>query len=168
MAAKSKTASDNKAIITSEDFKKLRVNSTPIESLKINPENCRLHSEEQIAKLAECIRQFGFNSPILTDRRLTVSAGHARLRAAKFLGMSHVPTICLDHLSESQIKAFAIADNRLSELSQWDEQMLGKQFKSLSVLNLDFSLETSGFKTAEIDAYIEGATPGGRGRKRSR
>jgi DNA modification methylase len=85
-----------------------------------------------------------------------VVAGHGRLLAARKLGWKTVPVIKLNHLSESQYKAFLIADNRLTENSSWDERLLGEQLKVLSELELDFDLEVIGFETAEIDVLIDG------------
>jgi ParB-like chromosome segregation protein Spo0J len=89
---------------------------------------------------------------------LRVIAGHGRVLAARQLGLERVPTIRLEHLSEEQAKGFAIADNRLTENSVWDERLLGEQLKELSLLNLDFSLEATGFEMGEIDLKIEGLT----------
>ena len=83
-------------------------------------------------------------------------AGHGRVLAALLLGWTEVPTICLDHLSEAQARAFMIADNRLAENSTWDDRLLAEQLKGLSELELDFSLEATGFEMGEIDLRIEG------------
>jgi hypothetical protein len=94
--------------------------------------------------------------PVLTDARGKVIAGHGRVLAARLLGWSEVPTICLDHLSEVQARAFMIADNRLAENSTWDDRLLAEQLKGLSELELDFSLDVTGFEMGEIDLRIEG------------
>ena len=96
--------------------------------------------------------------PVLVDRNGNVIAGHGRIMAAELLGLSEVPTICVEHLSEAQIKAFMIADNRLSENSAWDDRLLAEQLQELSVLDLDFNIEVTGFDMSEIDIYIEGLT----------
>lgn len=93
--------------------------------------------------------------PAIVDRDLNVIAGHGRILACKPIGVTEVPTISLDHLSESQAKAFTIADNRLSETSTWDERLLGEQLKELSLQELDFSIEATGFEIGEIDLRIE-------------
>jgi hypothetical protein len=74
--------------------------------------------------------------------------------------MKEVPTIRLDHLSPQQVRAFMIADNKLSENSRWDDALLAEQLKNLSEAELDFSVETIGFDMGEIDAILEGAAPG--------
>jgi ParB-like chromosome segregation protein Spo0J len=80
--------------------------------------------------------------------------------ACQQLGWSEVPTIALEHLSEAQAKVFAIADNRLTENSQWDERLLAEQFQELSLLELDFNLDVTGFDMGEIDLKIESLAPG--------
>src|ERR1700693_3696322 len=126
----------------------------PIDLLKPDPGNSRKHSKKQIGQIARSIRTFGFNVPILVDADLRVIAGHGRLLAARQLGLLTVPTISLEHLSPEQAKAFAIADNRLSEIATWDERLLGQQLRELAVLNLD--LEAIGFDIPDIDLLIEG------------
>jgi ParB-like chromosome segregation protein Spo0J len=127
--------------------------------LKPAPRNPRAHSPTQVRQIARSIESFGFNVPVLVDGQLRVIAGHGRVMACQLLGWTEVPTICLDHLSEAQAKAFMIADNRLTENSVWDDRLLAEQLKELSILDLDFSLETTGFEMGEIDLRIEGLTP---------
>jgi DNA modification methylase len=125
-----------------------------IEELKPDPTNPRLHSKKQIRQIANSIAAFGFNVPILIDREGKVRAGHGRLLACGELGITEVPTLCLDHLSPGQARAFMIADNRLTEIGAWDERLLAQQLKDLSLLSLDFNIEVTGFETAEIDLRI--------------
>lgn len=134
----------------------LAVSYRPLSELTPDPKNARQHSKVQIKKLARSIGQFGFVMPILVDRNGGVIAGHARLLAAKQLGMATVPTIALAHLSDAQIAVYKIADNRLSELSTWDDKLLAESLQDLTLLNLDFSLELTGFDMGEIDLRIEG------------
>ena len=128
--------------------------SRPIDQLKPDPNNPRRHSKKQIRQIAESIKAFGFIVPILIDRDGNVIAGHGRLLAARELGMTEVPTLCLDHLTPAQLHAFRIADNRLSEIATWDDRLLAKELKDLSLLGLDFSLEVTGFDMGEIDLRI--------------
>ena len=137
---------------------RLVVSHCPIAQLILDPCNPRLHSPRQISQIARSIEAFGFNVPILVDAKQKVIAGHGRLLAVRKLGWPEVPTICLDHLTADQARAFMIADNRLTENSQWDDKLLAEQLKDLSVLDLDFSLETTGFEMGEIDLRIEGLT----------
>jgi ParB-like chromosome segregation protein Spo0J len=110
--------------------------------------------QEAIRQIANSIETFGFNVPVLVDAELNVIAGHGRLLACRELGWSEVPTLCLDHLTPAQARAFAIADNRLTEIATWDDRLLAEQLKDLSLLGLDFSLEVTGFEVAEIDLRI--------------
>jgi len=108
-----------------------------------------------VRQITDSIRIFGFNVPILIDREGRVIAGHGRLLAASELGMTAVPTLCLEHLSQGQARAFMIADNRLTEIATWDDQLLAEQLKDLSLQGLDFSLEITGFEMGEIDLRID-------------
>jgi DNA modification methylase len=126
-----------------------------IAQLKPDPANPHKHSDRQLKALAKSIKAFGFVVPVAIDSTNQLVAGHARLEAAKKLGMTEVPVISLEHLSPDQIKAFMIADNRLSELATWDDKLLGQQLQSLTLLDLDFDLEATGFTIGEIDLRIE-------------
>jgi DNA modification methylase len=134
--------------------KPLKVIYRAIEELNRDPANPRLHSKKQIRQIAESIKIFGFNVPILVDRHGNVICGHGRLLAARELGWTEVPTLCLEHLSPAQARAFMITDNRLTEIATWDDRLLAQQLKDLSLLGLDFSLEVTGFEMGEIDLRI--------------
>jgi DNA modification methylase len=125
-----------------------------IDQLKPDPANPRRHSKKQIRQIADSIKAFGFNVPILIDRDGKIVGGHGRWLACHLLGITEVPTLCLDHLTPAQARAFMIADNRLTEIATWDDRLLAQQFKVLSVLGLDFSLELTGFEMGEIDLRI--------------
>src|SRR5690348_3422639 len=125
-----------------------------ITELKLDPRNPRLHSERQIKQIARSIKAFGFNVPVLVDSNWRVIAGHGRIRAAQTLSCTEVPTIKLDHLTEAQAHAFTIADNRLTEIAVWDDRLLAEQLQQLSMLELDFSLEATGFEMGESDLRI--------------
>jgi ParB-like chromosome segregation protein Spo0J len=101
--------------------------------------------------IAESIRTFGFVAPILVDRDGNVIAGHGRLAACRTLGITELPTLCLDHLTPRQARAFMIADNRLAEIAIWDDRLLAEQPKELALIGLDFNIEVIGF---EIDLRI--------------
>jgi DNA modification methylase len=131
----------------------------PIDRVILDPGNPRKHSKKQIGQIARSLKEFGFNVPILVDADLRVVAGHGRLLAARQLGLQRVPTIALEHLNPEQAKAFAIADNRLGELSTWDDRLLGERLSELSKLELDFSLDVTGFEIPKIELLIEGAPP---------
>src|SRR5439155_9082286 len=132
-----------------------------IDTLQPDPANPRQHSKKQIGQIAESIKVFGFIVPILIDRNGKIIAGHGRALAARALGMTEVPTVCLDHLTSAEAGAFMIADNKLTVNATWDDRLLAQQLKDLSLLGLDFSLEITGFETGEIDLLIDalGGTP---------
>lgn len=124
----------------------------PTQSLQAATRNPRTHTPKQIRKIADSIVEFGFTNPLLIDANGTVIAGHARLEAAKRLGLPEVPTISLEHLSEAQRRAYVIADNRLAEQAGWDDELLALELGELTSLNFD--VELTGFDTAEIDRLL--------------
>jgi ParB-like chromosome segregation protein Spo0J len=136
------------------------------EALRPDPANPRSHSPKQIRQLARSIGAFGFNVPILVDRTLRILAGHGRLLAAQDLGWREVPTIMLDHLSETEARGFMIADNRLAEGAAWNNTLLSEQLREISLDAPDFAIETTGFELSEIELLTGGSTSGGRKRSR--
>jgi ParB-like nuclease domain len=134
---------------------RLAVEYLPISALRPWPSNARTHSKKQIHQIANSIREFGFTNPVLIDSEKVLVAGHGRVEAAKLLGMSTVPTICLDHLNSQQKRALIIADNRLALNAGWDPDILKIEFQHLSVDDLEFDLEITGFDSAEIDLILE-------------
>ena len=125
-----------------------------IAELKPDPANPRRHTKKQIRQIADSIKTFGFNVPILVDRDGKIIAGHGRYDAACLIGMTDVPALCLDHLRPAQARAFMIADNRLADSSAWDDRRLAEQLRDLSLLGLDFEIEVTGFEIGEIDLRI--------------
>jgi DNA modification methylase len=125
-----------------------------IDELKPDPANPRRHAKKQVRQIAHSITEFGFNVPVLIDRENNVIGGHGRLLACRELGGSEVPTLRLDHLTPAQVRAFRIADNRLTEISTWDDRLLAEELKELSLLGLDFDIEVTGFEMGEIDLRI--------------
>ncbi|QWE17158.1 DNA methyltransferase [Polynucleobacter sp. AP-Nino-20-G2] len=119
-----------------------------------DPRNARVHSKHQIRQIARSIQSFGFNVPVLIDGANQILAGHGRVEAAKSLGLTQIPVITLDHLTTEEARAFAIADNRLTENATWNEALLGEIFSELNNLDLSFSLEDTGFSMSEIDLRI--------------
>ena len=112
--------------------------------------NSRTHSDEQVAQLAASIKEFGWTNPILVDGSNGIIAGHGRLMAARKLGYKEVPTIELADLTETQKKAYIIADNRLALNAGWDNDMLKIEFDQLA--ELGFDMELTGFSLDEIEA----------------
>src|SRR5712692_1967027 len=110
--------------------------------------NPRTHSSEQVAQIAASIREFGFVNPVLVAPNGGIIVGEGRLRAARTLGMREVPVIVLEHLSEVQRRALAIADNQLALNAGWDEQRLREQLAALR--DEDFNLDLLGFDDQEL------------------
>ena len=125
-----------------------------LDALTPYDKNARLHTRSQIEKIAKSIAAFGFNNPILIDSDQGIIAGHGRLEAAKFLGLESVPVIRLDHLSDKERRAYILADNRLADLSQWDEELLGQEVAALQEAALD--LDAMGWTEDELEALVAG------------
>jgi DNA modification methylase len=114
--------------------------------------NSRTHSDAQVAQIASSIKEFGFTNPVLIDGGGGIIAGHGRVLAARKLGMSEVPCIRLEHLTDAQKRAYVIADNRLALNSGWDTEMLKVEFADLQ--ELGFDLELTGFDLDEIKELL--------------
>lgn len=112
--------------------------------------NARVHSAEQIARIATSITSFGFTNPILIDGGKGVIAGHGRLRAALYLGMETVPVIDLAHLTDAQRRAYILADNKLALDAGWDNELLKLELGRLELEAFDLNL--TGFDALEIEA----------------
>jgi len=102
--------------------------------------NARIHSKSQISQIAASIKEFGFNNPILCDGSKGIIAGHGRLLAAQKLGLEKLPVIELCHLSETQKKAFLLAENKLTDNGGWDKDVIQAELEALSIENFDISL----------------------------
>jgi DNA modification methylase len=140
----------------------LQVVRWPVERLIPYARNARTHSDEQVAQIAASIAEFGWTNPIVAGSDGIVIAGHARLQAARKLGMTDVPVIILDHLSETQRRALVLADNRLALNAGWDEEMLRVELTALE--EEGFNLDVVGFTDAELEdllSEVGTAAPGG-------
>lgn len=115
--------------------------------------NARTHSKEQITKLRSSLREFGFVSPVIIDREYNVLAGHGRIAAAKEEGITEVPCVFVEHLTEAQKKAYILCDNRSSLDAGWDEELLAVEMESLQ--EMGFDLELTGFDEKEIASLFE-------------
>lgn len=123
--------------------------------LRPHPRNARIHSERQIEQIAASIKSFNFNSPVIIDDTGQILAGHGRVLAAIKLGLQQVPCVSLRHLTETQRRAFILADNRLGELSEWNEDILALELEELSVVDEPFEITDTGFEMPRIDVLIE-------------
>jgi len=136
-----------------------RIELWPIDKLVPYSKNPRTHSEAQVAQIAASIAEFGFNCPILVDSKAGIVAGHGRLLAARKLGLAEVPVIVLDHLTETQKRAYLIADNKLTLLGGWDEDLLAQEFAALETDGFDLGL--TGFNEQELAELLRGDDEGG-------
>ncbi len=126
-----------------------------IGSLAVKARNVRKHSRDQLRRLEASIGTYGFLVPVLIDESKNVVLGHARLAAARQLGMTEVPTLTVSGLSPTQLRTFAIAENRLSELAEWDYDTLRLEFAELLEMQVD--IEETAFSTGEVDVLLDGA-----------
>ena len=131
----------------------MKITQKKVESLIPYINNSRTHSDEQVAQIAASIKEFGWTNPILVDGDNSIIAGHGRLLAARKLGYKEVPTIELADLTETQKKAYIIADNRLALNAGWDNEMLTIELNDL--LADGFALEILGFDPKELSALLE-------------
>lgn len=130
-----------------------QIEQWPITQLTPDARNARVHSEGQIAQIAASIVEFGFINPCLIGNDGTLIAGHGRLAAAQTLGLTQIPVIVLDHLSDTQRRALLLADNRLAELASWDEAILRAQLDALQ--QEGFDLDLTGFDLEALTALLD-------------
>lgn len=128
--------------------------------LKPHERNARKHTPKQLKQIEASIRRFGFLNPVLIDEADHIIAGHGRVAAAKAMGLTTVPVIRIEGMSEAERRAYIIADNRLAELAGWDEELLKLELGSILELEPGFDLEITGFDGGELEALIEAATRG--------
>lgn len=125
-----------------------------IQCLVPHDRNARTHSKSQIDLIARSITKYGFVSPVLIDTNNRIIAGHGRVEAARKLGMTSVPVALVEGLSEAELKAYVIADNRTAELAGWDKSLLSLELAAISELESDFDLSLTGFDGAELEALL--------------
>ena len=126
-----------------------------ISSLRPYARNARTHSKKQIKQIAASIMRFGFTNPVLVSDDGEIIAGHGRVEAAKSLGWKSVPVIALSHLSETERRAYVLADNKLALNAGWDREILAIELQAL--IELEFDVELTGFSLAEIDLVLDEA-----------
>ncbi len=131
----------------------LKIKYIPTADLIPYVNNSRTHSDDQVTQIAASIKEFGFTNPLLLDEGNRVIAGHGRLMAAKKIGLDTVPAIVLKDLTETQKKAYVIADNKLALNAGWDEQLLSLEIEQLK--ELDFDIELLGFDVDELALLLE-------------
>src|SRR5574344_1931493 len=138
--------------------------TTKLEMVKVSElipyvNNARTHSQEQVNKLRSSLREFGFVNPVIIDADKNVIAGHGRLMAAKEEGITEVPCVLVDYLTEAQKKAYILADNRYAQDAGWDEELLRLEIESLE--GMDFDVSLTGFDDQEIaDLFADDESTG--------
>ena len=132
--------------------KQIQIEHLPIDSLIPYARNSRTHSSAQVAQIAASIKEVGFTKPVLSDETGGISAGHGRVMAARKLDLETVPCIRLGYLSETQKRAYVIADNKLALNAGWDETMLGLEVTELQ--NQGFDLSLTGFTDTELEELL--------------
>jgi DNA modification methylase len=143
--------------MTNTSLSELAIAYRSIDTLSANPHNARTHSKRQIRQIADSLKAFGFNNPVLIDSQSNIVAGHGRVEAAKLLGLALVPTIRLENLSADQIRAYVVADNRLAENAGWDKSILAIELQHLLTVESDFEVTVTGFEIPEIDLILQEA-----------
>ena len=133
---------------------RLKITHQSPAALRPRAANPRTHSKKQIRQIADSIERFGFTNPILVDDAGGIVAGHGRIEAAKLLGIETVPTIRLEDLTDAEISAYVIADNKIAENAGWDRELLAIELQGLLELDLDFDVTITGFEMPEIDILI--------------
>jgi len=134
-----------------------QVEKITIEKLIPYARNARTHDDAQVSQIAASIKEFGFNNPILIADDYSIIAGHGRLAAARKLGLAEVPVIRLSHLSDTQRKAYVLADNRLALNAGWDNDLLKLELEELKSVDVD--LEMLGFSKDELDGLLNALEP---------
>ena len=122
----------------------VEVQEVAVAVLKPYERNAKIHSGEQVQKIAESIKEFGFLSPCLIDREKNIIAGHGRVEAAKLLGMETVPCVFIEGLSDEQRRAYILADNKLTEMGEWDMDLVMSELTDLNAAGFD--IEVTGFE----------------------
>jgi ParB-like chromosome segregation protein Spo0J len=135
----------------------MKIEQLPTDTLIPYARNTRTHSEAQVAQIAGSIREFGFTNPVLIDGENGIIAGHGRVLAAQKLALGKVPCIRLSYLTDTQRRAYIIADNKLALNAGWDEELLGLELADLR--EDGFDLELTGFDGASIEVFLNPPEP---------
>ena len=132
-----------------------RIELLPVGQLTPYRNNARIHSKKQIRSIADSIERFGFVNPVLIDDASQIIAGHGRVEAAKLLGLAAVPALRISHLSQTEKRAYILADNRHAEKAGWDREILAIELQAL--VDLGFEVELTGFATPDVDIVLDDA-----------
>lgn len=133
----------------------LAVSYRPVASLVPDPRNARTHPRRQIEQIVASIRNFGFTNPVLTEPSGKIIAGHGRLLAARQLGLAEIPVIEIAGLSDAQVRALRLADNKIALNAGWDVEILKLELADLALPEFDMDLSLTGFSSGEIDVILK-------------
>lgn len=128
-----------------------KIEMLPVSTLVPYARNARTHSPDQVAQIADSMREFGFTNPVLIDGEGGIVAGHGRVLAARSIGVASVPCLRVDWLTEAQKKAYILADNRLAMNAGWDNAILSEELRDMQADG--FHLDLLGFSNDELDAF---------------
>lgn len=138
-------------------MEQLEIIYKPIKQLKPYKKNAKKHTKEQVEKIANSIKEFGFTQPVIVDKDNCVVAGHGRILGAKKAGIKEVPTVALENLTEEQIKAYRLVDNKLNE-SEWDEGLLKDSLEEIFEMDMEmfgFSMDVLEDETIEVEPEVK-------------
>jgi len=140
---------------TAEDLP-WKVEMASLRQLKPSPRNARTHSKAQVQQIANSMKRFGLTNPIIADDAGEIIAGHGRLEAAKLIGLNYFPVVRIKHLSESELRAYRLADNKVAQNAGWDREILAVELSELHIVlpELDLDLSITGFEPGEIDTLM--------------
>lgn len=129
----------------------IKITYKNIKELKPYKKNAKKHPKQQVEQIANSIKEFGFTQPVIIDSNNCVVAGHGRILGAKKAGLKEVPTVCLEELTEEQIKAYRLVDNKLNETG-WEDKLLKEELDELQSI---FDMELFGFEGDMIEQELE-------------
>ena len=132
----------------------LAIEYRPTDGLVPYARNARTHTPAQIRQVAKSIRRFGYINPVAIDENGMIMAGHARVLAAKEIGLARLPVIRIGHLTEAEKCAYILADNRIAENASWDQDLLRVELEYLARIDVDIDVELTGFSTPDIDIIL--------------
>ena len=137
-------------------MQKLNIVYKQIKDLKPYKKNAKKHNKEQVEQIANSIKEFGFTQPVIIDKNNCVVAGHGRILGAKKAGLKQVPTVCLEDLTEEQIKAYRLIDNKLNE-SEWDSDLLKQSLEEIAEMDMEvfgFTIDSLADETVEVEPEV--------------
>lgn len=137
-------------------MEQLNIKYKPIKELKPYKKNAKKHNKEQVEQIANSIKEFGFTQPVIIDKNNCVVAGHGRILGARKAGLKQVPTVCLEELTEEQIKAYRLVDNKLNE-SEWDSDLLKQSLDEIAEMDMEvfgFAIDSLADEELEIEPEV--------------